>query len=115
MTYYDRGAIAELETDILPRLEAKGLAKVKRRLASASYDVSFALGVPDLTGMGFPLVIAGAATFVDHAGGVIQSGTYSWMVPDGSEVSILCEVDRSLTKQSGRAKSGRAKSGRAKS
>jgi len=41
--------------------------------------------------MGFPLAIAAASYLVQTAGGVIQSGNGSWMIPDGKEVTILGE------------------------
>ncbi len=43
--------------------------------------------------MGFPLSIAAAAYLVQKAGGLIQSGHYSWMVPSGREVRILAEIE----------------------
>jgi hypothetical protein len=91
---HGRGAIDELESDILPRLRGKGLDRVKELLADAREDVGFALTASDIDGMGFPLAIAAAATLVARAGGVIQSGSYSWMLPAGNEVSIVCEVGR---------------------
>jgi hypothetical protein len=94
ISFYGRDALDELETDILPRLKANGLDRVKALLAAATCDVSFALTVSDVRGMGFPLAIAAAATLVARAGGVVQSGSYSWMIPEGNEVKILCEVER---------------------
>jgi hypothetical protein len=62
-------------------------------LAKAKEDVSFCLKAHDADGMGFPLSIAAAAYLVQKAGGLIQSGCYSWMVPSGQEVQIIAEFE----------------------
>jgi hypothetical protein len=43
--------------------------------------------------MGLPLSIAAAAYLVQKAGGLIQSGSYSWMIPSGKEVEIIAEFE----------------------
>lgn len=89
----DRGAIAELEADFLAGRSEPGIDVIRRALASATEDVSFCLKSYDLAGMGFPIAIAAAAYVIEEKGGLIQSGTYSWMVPDGNEVRMLLELN----------------------
>jgi hypothetical protein len=62
-------------------------------LARAKEDVSFSLKAHDVEAMGFPLSIAAASYLVQKAGGLIRSGSYSWMVPSGKEVRILAEFE----------------------
>jgi hypothetical protein len=91
-TRHGRDAIEEVEA-ILPRFgKLDGLPKVKKLLASATEDMSFDLKASHVRGMGFPVAIAAAATLVARADGVIQSGTYSWMVPSGREVDLFCST-----------------------
>jgi hypothetical protein len=99
-SFHGRDALDELETEILPGLRAPALEKVKPLLAAATCDVSFDLKPSDVRGMGFPVAIAAAATFVARAGGVIQSGNYSWMVPSGKEVDIICEINAARQQRS---------------
>lgn len=92
-TLYERDAIEEVEAR-LPALGRKdGLAKLRKMLVAAKEDVSFDLKASHVSGMGFPVAIAAAAALVERRGGVIQSGTFSWMVPAGREVKIVAEVN----------------------
>ena len=91
--YVDRGGIAELDEALASRSEPV-LPDIRQRLAKAKEDVAFCLKAADVDGMGFPLAIAAAACLVEKAGGFIQSGTYSWMVPDRKEVRIIAEFER---------------------
>ena len=89
---YGPEAVDELEESLQSRRDAKGIGQIRQMLAGVKEDVSFDLKASDARGMGFPLAIAGAAYLVEQAGGLIQSGTYTWMVPDGAEVRILLEL-----------------------
>jgi hypothetical protein len=86
-----------VQEEVLPGKLAQMRSPAARRvcdlLAGAVEYVSFALKVCHYTGAGFPLTIAAAATLVEHAGGIIRSGTSSWMVPDGEGVDIILEYD----------------------
>jgi hypothetical protein len=62
-------------------------------LAQVKEDVAFCLKASDVDAMGFPLSIAAASYLVQKAGGLIQSGSYSWMVPDGKEVHVIAEIE----------------------
>jgi hypothetical protein len=89
----NRGGIAELEQELSHRTEPE-VAKVRGMLANVKEDVSFCLKAHDVEAMGFPLSIAAAAYLVQKAGGLIQSGTYAWMVPSGREVKTIAEINR---------------------
>jgi hypothetical protein len=89
----DRGGIDELDQEVLALGTEPALAKVRQMLANATEDVSFCLKAHDVEAMGFPLSIAAAAYLVQKAGGLIQSGSYSWMVPSGREVQIVAEIE----------------------
>ena len=89
----DRSGVDELVADILPSIADAGVRKIEPMLRTVIDDVSFCLKVDDVQGMGFPLAIAAAAYLVERAGGLIQSGTYSWMEPYGNEVRMLHEID----------------------
>jgi len=88
----DRAAATELEEFLCERKEP-GIELVRQILSRTTEDVSFCLNSADLKGMGFPLSIAAAAYLVEQSGGLIQSGTYSWMIPDAQEVRILLELE----------------------
>ena len=91
----DRGAIEELDQEVLSTRREPEVARVRAMLAAAKEDVSFCLKADDVEAMGFPLAIAAAAYLVNRAGGgVIQSGSYSWMVPSGREVDVIAEIAR---------------------
>jgi hypothetical protein len=47
----------------------------------------------DVDAMGFPLSIAAASYLVQKTGGLNQSGSYSWMVPDGKEVRVIAKIE----------------------
>jgi hypothetical protein len=89
----DRGGIDELDQEVLALGTEPALAKVRQMLANATEDVSFCLKAHDVEAMGFPLWIAAAAYLVQKAGGLIQSGSCSWMVPSGREVQIVAEIE----------------------
>jgi hypothetical protein len=89
----DRGGIDELDQEVLALGTEPALAKVRQMLANATEDVSFCLKAHDVEAMGFPSSIAAAAYLVQKAGGLIQSGSYSWMVPSGREVQIVAEIE----------------------
>lgn len=89
----DRGGIDELDQEVLSQRTEPAVAKVRKMLARATEDVSFCLKAHDVEAMGFPLSIAAAAYLVQRAGGLIQSGSYSWMVPRGREVEIIGEIE----------------------
>ena len=89
----DRAGVDELDRELQARNDTR-LADIRRRLSAVTEDVSFCLKAADVRGMGFPLAIAGAAYLVERAGGLIQSGHYSWMEPAGSDVRIIFEVKR---------------------
>jgi hypothetical protein len=86
-----------IEQEVLPgrlaALHGAEAKRVKELLRAATESVSFALKVTHTTGIGFPLAVAAAATLVSSAGGIIRSGTSSWMVPAGREVDIILEYD----------------------
>jgi hypothetical protein len=86
------GEIEEVQEVISGRTEPE-LATICEMLAKAKESVAFCLKVHDVEAMGFPLSIAAAAYLVEKAGGLIQSGSYSWMVPSGREVRFLAEID----------------------
>lgn len=88
----DRGGIDELEQEVLSERTEPAVAEVRKMLAKATEDVSFCLKAHDVEAMGFPLSIAAAAYLVQKAGGLIQSGSYSWMVPKGREVEVIGEI-----------------------
>jgi hypothetical protein len=88
-----RGVVEEVEQAVLSRRPATQVDEVRRLLAAASEDVSFCLKAHDVEAMGYPLSIAAASYLVEKAGGLIQSGTYSWMVPSGKEVRLLAEFE----------------------
>ncbi len=88
----DRAAIEELDQQVLARRPEPAVARVRKLLADAKEDVSFGLKAHDVEAMGFPLAIAAAAFLVARAGGVIQSGSYSWMIPRGREVEFIAEI-----------------------
>jgi hypothetical protein len=91
----DRGGIEELDQEVLSTRREPEVARVRAMLAAAKEDVSFCLKADDVEAMGFPLAIAAAAYLVNRAGGgVIQSGSYSWMVPSGREVDVIAEIKR---------------------
>jgi hypothetical protein len=91
----NRGGIEELAREILSARTEPELVRVRSMLSEAKEDVSFCLKAQDVEAMGFPLSIAAAAYLVHRAGGgVIQSGSYSWMVPKGREVDIIAEISR---------------------
>jgi hypothetical protein len=89
----DRGGIDELEQEILSRRTEPAVAKVRKMLANAKEDIAFCLKAHDVEAMGFPLSIAAAAYLVQKAGGLIQSGSYSWMIPSGREVQMVGEIE----------------------
>lgn len=89
----DRGSIEELAQEVLAHRLEPDVAKVRQMLAKAKEDVSFCLKAHDVEAMGFPLSIAAAAYLVQKAGGLIQSGSYSWMVPYGREVQVVAEIE----------------------
>jgi hypothetical protein len=89
----DRGGIEELDQELLAHGGHPSMTRVRGMLAKVKEDVSFCLKAPDVEAMGFPLSIAAAAYLVQKAGGLIQSGTYSWMVPSGREVEIIAEFE----------------------
>jgi hypothetical protein len=92
----DRGSADEVDAEILaPRDEAgeTDVTAVRDLLVDVTETVSIGLKPHDVRGMGFPLAIAAAATLVERAGGVIRSGSYSWMLPSGSDVRILSEFE----------------------
>lgn len=86
-----RGAILELDEELAHRREP-GVQRIREMLREASDHVTFSLRSSDVSGMGFPLCIAAAAYLVELKGGVIQSGTYSWMAPHGNEVRTILEI-----------------------
>jgi hypothetical protein len=88
-----RGGVVELEQIVLAHRPEPGIADIARRMRDVTEDVAFCLKSPDVQGMGFPLSIAAAACLVEKKGGLIQSGTYSWMIPSGNEVKIILEFD----------------------
>jgi hypothetical protein len=88
-----RGGIAELEQEVLEQRNEPAVARVRQMLAKATEDVSFCLTAHDVEAMGLPLSIAAAAYLVQKAGGLIQSGSYSWMIPSGREVEIIAEIE----------------------
>lgn len=92
----DRAAVSEQEAELaLLSIQAEPrLSIVRQRLSQVTEDVSFCLKSQDVRGMGFPLSIAAAAYLVEQSDGLIQSGTYSWMIPNGREVEILLELER---------------------
>ena len=90
----DRGGIEELVQEVLAEQTDTKSAEVRRMLAGVTENVSFCLKADDVEAMGFPLAIAAAAYLVQKAGGLIQSGSYSWMVPSGREVEIIAEIRR---------------------
>jgi len=73
------------------RFEIGDFSRVRELLLGTTERVTFFLTGQDVEGMGFPLAIAAASYLVQTAGGVIQSGNGSWMIPDGKEVTILGE------------------------
>jgi hypothetical protein len=87
---------AEIEEvqELLPLRSKPELASISQMLAQAKEGVSFCLKAHDVEAMGFPLSVAAASYLVQKAGGVIQSGSYSWMVPDDREVRIVAEFER---------------------
>jgi hypothetical protein len=89
----DRGGIDELLEDILADRTEPELDIIRPMLATPTEDVSFCLKAHDVEAMGFPLSIAAAAYLVEKAGGIIQSGDYSWMVPRGREVEIIAQIN----------------------
>jgi hypothetical protein len=89
----DRGAIEELDQEVLSARTEPEVAKIRRMLTKAKEDVSFCLKAHDVGAMGFPLSIAAASYLVQKVGGLIQSGSYSWMVPSGKEVQIVAEIE----------------------
>jgi hypothetical protein len=89
----DRGGIEELDQEVLSHRTEPEVARVRGMLAKVKEDVSFCLKAHDVEAMGFPLSIAAAAYLVQKAGGLIQSGSYSWMVPSGREVQTIAEFD----------------------
>lgn len=89
----DRGANDELDQEVLSQRKEPAVAKVRQMLDKATEDVSFCLKAHDIEAMGFPLSIAAAAYLVQRAGGLIQSGSYSWMVPSGREVEVIAEIE----------------------
>ncbi len=89
----DRGGIEELAREVLSRRAEPEVAEIRRMLAQAKENISFCLKAHDVEAMGFPLSIAAAAYLVQKAGGLIQSGTYSWMVPESKEVRIVAEFE----------------------
>lgn len=89
----DRGGIEELDQEILLQRKEPAVAHVRKMLSNAKEDVSFCLKAHDVEAMGFPLSIAAAAYLVQKAGGLIQSGSYSWMIPKGREVEIIAEIE----------------------
>jgi hypothetical protein len=88
-----RGGIEELDQEVLAHRRGPSIERVRGMLAKVKEDVSFCLKAHDVEAMGFPLSIAAAAYLVQKAGGLIQSGTYSWMVPSGREVEIIEEFE----------------------
>jgi len=89
---HDRGGVDELLHETLATRREPGLADIRARLAEVQDDVAFCLKAADVNSMGFPLALAAAATLVECYGGLIQSGTYAWMVPQGQEVRTLLEI-----------------------
>jgi hypothetical protein len=89
----DLGGIEELDQEILAHRAEPSVARIRGMLGKVKEDVSFCLKAHDVESMGFPLSIAAAAYLVQKAGGLIQSGSYSWMVPSGREVDIIAEFD----------------------
>jgi hypothetical protein len=83
-----------LEDEVLAGRPEPELARVRQLLGAATESVSFSLKDHDVRGMGFPLAIAAAAHLVQTAGGVIRSGSYSFMVPKGDEVDIIASFER---------------------
>ena len=88
-----RGAIDELDQEVLSVRPEPEVVKIRKMLAEAKEDVTFCLKAHDVDAMGFPLAIAAASYLVQKAGGLIQSGSYSWMVPIGKEVRIVAEIE----------------------
>jgi hypothetical protein len=89
-----QGVIAdEVLTGALGRLRRPAAKRVRELLSGAVDTVSFSLKTSHYTGIGFPLTIAAAATLVGRAGGVILSGSWSWMAPDGDDVDVILEYD----------------------
>ena len=86
-----RELIEELEQEVLSRRPPAEIGEVRHRLTAARESVSFCLKAEDVEAMGFPLSLAAAGYLVEKAGGLIQSGTYSWMVPNGREVRVVAE------------------------
>ncbi len=66
--------------------------RLRQMLGKITEDVSFCLKADDVEAMGFPLAIAAAAFLVEQCGGVILSGSYSCMVPQGRQVEIIWET-----------------------
>jgi hypothetical protein len=89
----DQTGIVELERNVLSTRHEPGIQNIRQMLVKATEDVVFCLKAHDVAGMGFPLSIAAAAYLVEQKGGLIQSGTYSWMVPVGKEVKTILEVE----------------------
>lgn len=89
----DRGGIEELDREVLAHRSEPSVARIRGMLRNVKEDVSFCLKAHDVESMGFPLSIAAAAYLVQKAGGFIQSGSYSWMVPLGREVEIIEEFE----------------------
>jgi hypothetical protein len=89
----DRGAAEELDQEVLAHRTEPEVVQVRSMLRHVNEHVAFCLKAHDVEAMGFPLSIAAAAYLVQKAGGVIQSGSYSWMIPRGREVSIIAECD----------------------
>jgi hypothetical protein len=87
-----QGDIEEVQEALSERTEPE-VAAISQMLGKAKELVSFCLKAHDMEAMGFPLSIAAAAYLVQKAGGLIQSGSYSFMVPTGRDVQFLAEID----------------------
>jgi hypothetical protein len=89
-----QGEIQEIIEEFFPAVDSPPKQRVIDLLANARESIAFCLKAHDVEAMGFPLSIAAAAYLVQRAGGVIRSGSYSWMVPSGREVEIIWEFNR---------------------
>ena len=89
----DRAGLEELDREVLSHRPEPAVARVRAMLADATEDVTFCLKAHDVDAMGFPLAIAAAAFLTQKAGGLIQSGSYSWMIPHGREVQRIAEIE----------------------
>jgi hypothetical protein len=92
--FYDHGAAVEVIQEVLPTLNDPSVPEIETHLSQAVEDVTFCLKANDVRGMGFPIVMAAAAHLVRQAGGIIQSGHYSWWLPEGKDVRLVLEAPR---------------------